>query len=287
MSGLRTFGSALCITIGALLLAAWAASWATLDALENGTVIEDATAKSLAGETAQEALVENGTQYVLNALDNAGIDSTTPGIEGITQAILDSVVSSQGFIDLVHAQTKSLRQQIVAELNSDSIGAITVTIDLSAPVNDKLGEVPVIGPSIPEIAVPGIPVQVMDEDTADSARSVWNGLQFAKQWFGWLGLAFVALGILVSHRKRVYFAKVALAVGVISAIVWLVLSAFDSSTLAEWVPGGGAVDAIIIEIANQAKGTVITTMAWVAVGAMMVSLLLFTLARRGMKGDQA
>jgi len=283
MNALRTWASALCIVLGALLLATWAASWAALNAIENGTVIEDATVRAIATESAQEALVETGTQQVLAALDGAGIDSSTPGIEGITQALIAAIVSSEEFADLVHAQTKSIREQMVVALNGEGTGAITVSIDLSPEVNEKLGQIPVIGDSLPEVAVPGIPVQVMDADTADRARGAWDALHFAKAWFGWLGLAFVALGILVSHRKRWYFAKLSLAVGVIAGVVWLVLKAFEPQYIAEVLTGGGVADAIIIEIVSHAKSTVVTTMGWVALGAMIVSLLLFTLASRGRK----
>jgi hypothetical protein len=287
VSKLRTVASALCIVLGALLIAAWAASWATLSAIEDSTVIEDSTARAIESEAAQDALVSKATALVMDALDDAGFDSSTPGVEGITAALIEAVVSSDEFIAAVHAQTTSFREQIVDELSSDGEGAIEVTIDLSAQVNARLGQIPVIGDSIPEISVPGIPVQVMDSEMADTARSVWDVLHFAKQWFGWFGLVFVVLGILVSHRRRWYFAKVALAVAVAAAILWLVVTNVEPVTLAANTPGGAATDAVIIEILRQAQGTVATTMAYVALGAMMVSLLLFILASRGNKGGQA
>jgi len=283
---LRTIASAICIVLGALCIATWAASWAALDAIREGTVIEDVTARAIASQGAQDALVENGTEQVLLALEEAGIDSTTPGIEGTTAALIKALVSSEAFNNLVHAQTKSIREQMVVALDSDGPGAITITINLSDEVNMRLEQVPVIGSSIPEIAVPGIPVQVMDDATAAKARTVWDALHFAKQWFGWLGLALVAIGILVSNRKRWFFAKLALAVGVISAAVWLVMTLLEPQTLAERIPGGGVADALIVELVHQVKGTVATVMGYVALGAMIVALLLFILASRGTKGGR-
>lgn len=287
MSKLRTVASAVCIVLGALLIAVWAASWATLNAIKESTVIEDSTARAIESEAAQSALVDRATQLVMDALDNAGFDSSTPGVEGITAALIEAIVSSDEFIAAVHAQTKSLREQMVEELSADAEGAISVTIDLSPQVNARLAQIPVIGDSLPQIAVPGVPIEVMDAEMADKARTIWDGLHFAKQWFGWLGLVFVALGILVSHRRRWYFAKLALAVGVAAAILWLIVTNFEPVTLANNTPGGGATDAVIIEILRQAQGTVATTMAYVALGAMIVSLLLFVLASRGNKGGQA
>ncbi len=58
MNALRTIASALCIVLGALLIATWAASAAALDAIENTTVLEDAVARAVTTDAAQDALVD-------------------------------------------------------------------------------------------------------------------------------------------------------------------------------------------------------------------------------------
>lgn len=287
MSALRTAASALCIVVGALLIAAWAASWATLNAIKDSTVIEDSTARAIESEAAQDALISEATEQVLIALDNAGFNASAPGVEGITAALIEAIVSSDEFIALVHDQTRSLREQVVEELDGDEPGAITVTLDLTPQVNERLAQVPVIGGSIPEVTVPGIPVQVMDEATAEKARTAWDVLHFGKQWFGWMGLALIVLGVLVSHRRRWYFAKLTLAFGIAAGLIWLVVTRFEPITVAQNTPGGGASDAVIVEILRQAQGTVATTMGYLALGAMMVSLVLFILASRGAKEGRA
>lgn len=281
MSALRTLASALCIVAGALLLATWAASTATLAAIEDKTVIEDATARAIATDAAQDALVSSGTTAVLAALGDAGFDTDVPGLEGITRGIIEAAVTSDAFARTVHSQTASIRIQVVNSLNEDVEAPIVVTLDFSDDVNARLSQIPVIGDSIPTIQVPGVPVQVMDAESAHTARATWDSLHFAKKWCGWLGLALVALGLVVSHRRRWYFAKLALAVGAIAAIVWAVLRALEPQSLAERLPGGGVADAIVVEIANHAKGTVVSVMGYVALGAMIAALVLFTLAARG------
>jgi hypothetical protein len=286
VSGLRTFASALCIVLGALLIATWAASFAALNAIENSTVIEDATAKAITTDVAQRALVDKGTQVVLEALAETGFNTDIPGIEGITQGIVEKIVNSDGFVRTVHAQTGSIREQVVAELNSESTGAITVTVDFSAQVNALLKEIPVIGQSLPTIAVPGVPVEIMDASTADTARTTWDWLQLAKKWFGWLGLALLAVGILVSSRKRWFFAKVLLAVGVLSGIIWGAMTLLEPQTVADRLPGGGVADAVIVELVHHVKSNVATTMGYVALGAMIGALVLFTLAARQREGTK-
>jgi len=168
MSALRTIASALCIVLGALLIATWAASTAALSAIEEGTVIEDATTKAIATDAAQQELVTNGTEVVLGALDQAGINSNIPGIEAITREIVDAVVESDAFANVVHAQTQSVREQVVEALESTTTGPIVVTLDFSDEVNARLGQIPVIGGALPTVAVPGVPVEAMDADTADT-----------------------------------------------------------------------------------------------------------------------
>lgn len=283
MKSLRTLASALCIVLGALLIATWAASTAALDAIENGTVIEDVTAKAITTDRAQEALVDKGTELVLGALEEQGFNTDIPGIQGITQGILEKVVSSDAFVNTVHAQTKSVREQMVVALDSTEAGAIYVTLDFSGQINALLEQIPVIGPSIPTIAVPGIPLEAMDAQTAETARSTWKWLHTAQDWFGWLGLASLAAGIAISYRKRWFFAKVALAVSVFSGIIWLAMTVLEPQTIAERLPGGGVADAIIVEMVHHVKGTVATAMGYVALGAMIVALVLFGLAARGKK----
>lgn len=285
MKILRTLASAVCIVLGALLIATWAASMAALDAIENGTVIEDATAKAITTDLAQNALVEHGTDAVIAALADAGFSTDIIGFKALVSRVVDAVVSSDTFVEVVHTQTKSVREQMVEQLNSGLDGPITVTLDFSDKVNEKLGEIPVIGGALPDVAVPGVPVQVMDDQTADSARNAWNWLHIAKSWFGWLGLVFVALGILVSFRKRWFFAKLAFAVAAISGAVWFVMTFAEPSRLAEYVPGAGVADAIVTEIVRGAQDTVATAMGYVALGAMIVALVLLGLAWRGRKGE--
>ena len=287
MSALRTIASALCIVIGALLIASWAASSAALDAIENGTAIEDATSKALTSAEARTELVDHGTEFVLAALDDAGFNTNIPGIEAITAGIVDSVVTSDTFATIVHSQTRSVREQTVEQLTGDGEGAISVTLDVSDEVNAKLGEIPVIGGILPTITVPGVPVEVMDAQTADTVRNLWDWLHRAQTWFGWIGLLFLAVGILVSFRKRWFFAKVLFTVAAVSGIVWFAMTRTDPQTIANAMGGGNVVDAIITEIVRGAQSTVATAMGWVALGAMIGALVLSFFAARGNKGVES
>ncbi len=170
-----------------------------------------------------------GTDEVLKALDNAGINTDLLGLEAIVSNLVAAFVASDTFVDTVHAQTGSVREQTVDALNAGGDGPITVTLDFSDQVNEKLAQIPVIGSALPTIAVPGVPVEVMDAQTADSARNSWHWLHIAKQWFGWLGLVFVAIGLLVSYRKRWFFAKVSLAVGVAAGAIWAAMTFHQSA----------------------------------------------------------
>jgi hypothetical protein len=284
VKALRTVASALCIVIGAVLIATWAASMAALSAIEDDTVIEDAAAAAITSDLAQDELVDRGSELVLAALTDAGVNTDIVGIELVVRQLMERLASSDTFVTVVHAQAASVRQQVVLQLNAGGEGPITVALDFSDPVNAKLEEIPVVGPALPAITVPTVPVQVMDADTADKARTTWDWLHFSARWFGWLGLAFLALGMLVSYRKRWFLAKATLALGVVSGLIWFVATYVDPREIADRIPSGDVANAVILEIANKAAHSAANTAGYVALGAMMLSLVLFIVASRERKG---
>ena len=117
MSALRTIASALCIVIGALLIASWAASSAALDAIENGTAIEDATSKALTSAEARTELVDHGTEFTSKALDEwayrrgVALDFIRPGkpvenafIESFNGRLRDECLNVYSFESISHGQ---------------------------------------------------------------------------------------------------------------------------------------------------------------------------------------
>lgn len=281
MTWLRTLASALCIILGSLLLAVWAAATTALTAIEGTTVVEDAASRAIASEPAQEVLVSQGSDLVLKALDTQGVNTDIPGLEFAVRTLVEAVVSSEEFAATVNAQVKSVRQQLVEELNTDGTGPIVVTVDVSDQVNIRLEQIPVVGPSLPDITVPGFPVQVMDAETADSVRGAWDWLHFAQDWCGWLGLALLALGLLASHRRRWYLAKAALAIAIMSGIGWLVFANAEATDIVSWIPGEGILDQVVIEVfRHDAVASIERTLGFIALGAMIVAVILFIIAAR-------
>ena len=278
MRVLRTILSALCIVLGAALLATWAAATVAVLAIEDSTVIEDSTARALATDAAKDAMIGGGTERALSALSAVGVDVEIPGIRAAVEGIVTAVVNSDTFSEVVRSQAGSIRQQVVTELNGPSVGAITVTLDFTDAVNAGLADLPLVGGSLPTVTVPGIPVQVLDEDAGNSARTLWDWMHAAKQWFGWLGLALLALGVVVSPRKRWYLMKVAWAVAAVSAVVWAIFMFVDPQTIAQWLPGGDIRAAIAVELISSAEEPVTTTMAYIALGATVAALVLFLIA---------
>jgi len=281
MKGLRTFASALCIIVGAALLAAWVAAMAALTAIEDSTVIEDAAARVIQSDSAQLALVTQGSDAVITALADQGVNTDIPGLKAAVRTIVESIVSSDEFTAAVNAQVKSVREQVVANLNGDNTGPIVVTLDFTDEVNKRVEQIPIIGPSIPDLTVPGVDVQVIDAETADSVRSAWDALHWIADWCGWLALAVLALGMLVSHRRRWYLAKAALAIAVLSGIGWAIVKFVQPSTIESWIPGEGVADQIIVEIfRDDAAAAVAKNLGIVALGAAIVAVVLFILSAR-------
>ena len=87
----------------------------------------------------------------------------------------------------------------------------------------------------------------------------------------------------VTHESHESPPRFYLTIGAILAVVTIV----EPETIAGWLPGGDAAQAIATELIASAEGAVATTMAYVALGAAVVALVLFLIASpRGRKVGQ-
>jgi len=283
VSGARTLVSAVCIVLGSLLIAVWAASWVALSALENGTVVDSAAATAIDSPVVREQIASAMGDQAVAALGRAGVDTAAPGLEVTVRAALTAAARSSAFGELLASQISVVREQFVAALqDSDADGRpITVSINVTDFFNEKMSSAPVVGSLLPNVTVPPVSVEVLGAQKADDARRAYDWMTIAATWFLWLGLGVLALGIVVSHRRRWFLAKVSLAIAAMSAGAWAILTFVDPATIIRWLPGGsgGAASGVVSAvIAAEAGPSLARRMAIVAIAAMVVAGILFALA---------
>lgn len=279
MSGLRTLLSALCIVVGALLGAAWLAATALVGTVEDGGAAGQVSQFVADDPQVLDAAADAGTERVVEALRGAGVDF--PGLDAIVAQVVSAAVHSEAFTNAVRAQAESAGEQLVSGVTSGS-GPLVVMVDISEPVNDGLGAIPLVGPRLPHITIPPIPVQVASEDQAQGARDAYDRVEWVANWAGWLALTLIAAGLLISHRRRWYLAKAALAVGVACGLGWALATFGDPGELVAALPGGLAGTApgeVVTMLADHASESVASVLGFAAIGAMIIAGVLLVVAR--------
>lgn len=283
MRAARTVLSAVCILLGSVLIAVWAVSSVALSALENGTVVDKAAVAAIDSPAVRESIASAMGDRALAALGSAGVDTQAPGVEAAVRAALTAAARSNALGALLASQITAVREQFVAALqDTAALGRpIDVSIDVSQLLNEKVSSLPVVGAALPTVTVAPVSVEVLSVQRADDARRAYDWMTIAASRFLWLGLAVFALGVVVSPRRRWFFAKVALALAVMSGGAWAVLTYADAATVGRWMPGGsgGAVAGVLgAVIATEGGPSLARRMAIVAIAAIIVAGILFAVA---------
>lgn len=288
---LRTIVSAVMIVLGALFIATWAVSQVVVEAVQDGSAVAGITEAIL---DSPGALAEVGDQLgdaAIDALADSAIDLAALGLDGAIRDQVTQLVQSEAFAAEVKRQAVNSQSQFEGALTDDARqpGPLVLMMDASPLVNARVDEIPLVGGLVPDLKIAPIPVEVASADTIEDARTAYGFMQFAATWFIWMGIALVAIGLLVSVRKRWFLAKTLLAVGVISIGVWALLTFVPPETIAGWYPGGSdsSVSTIVVETFTEVSApSVASRMMWWGVIALVGSGI-FALVGAGMKPQRA
>ncbi|WP_084103379.1 hypothetical protein [Demequina sp. NBRC 110056] len=274
MRGLRTLLSALCILAGTLLIAGWAVSSVVVRAVEDGTALRGITEHAMDSAAVRSEVAAQVTAQVLDALADAGITVGGTLIEQAVEGALDSAVASPAFRDAVLDEADAAHAQFADALADPAreSAPLVLDVDVSGAVNARIDDIPAVGGAIPDVDVPLVGIEVMDAATFDSAREGYARVAWVAAWGLWVGLGLLALGIVVSHRRRWFVAKVLVLLGVICLAVGAAIALLGPETVATLVPGGrdGALGSLWHDVlADEAAPVVMERSFWIA-GAALV-----------------
>jgi hypothetical protein len=147
---------------------------------------------------------------------------------------------SDDFRQTVLGQVDAASEQLREELGSPDRprGPFTVSIDVSSTVNKQLGEIPVLGSQIPNVAVAPVQLEVVSADSFNKARAAYSRLEFAKRYFLWIGGALILMSLAISTRRSYVIAKFLIAVGAMALALVAILTIATPERLASGLPGG-------------------------------------------------
>lgn len=277
--GLRTLWSALLILVGGLLIVLWAVSGVAVTAVEDGTAAYGIAEQALDNPAVIEELGEQAADSAVAALDARGVDLDRFGLELALRLAIEQAVASDAFRDALLVQVASVQEQVAVAL-TDALrtpGPLTVEIDVSGYVNAAVDGIPVVGASVPDVALTPLEIEAVDQQTFETVRTSYAVISWLAVWGVWCGIALIVVGMFVTRRLRWFLAKTGLAVAAFAGGGWLVLHLWGVDALARSVPGqGGAVGELLTRIlTEEAVPLVESRLAAVAIWAAVAALVMF------------
>ncbi len=240
MKGFRTFISAIAILAGAALVVAWCAAWLLLTAVDDGVVARTMARAALSTPGVTDRIGDEMMSRATESLAGVGVDLAVIGADGALHAALVEWTRSEDFkqtvLDQVDAASEQLREDLARKDRPQ--GPFTVSIDVSGTVNKQLGEVPIVGSLIPDVAVAPVHVEVVSAESFSKARTAYSRVEFAKRYFLWIGGACIVVGLAVSTRRSYVIAKFLIAVGAMALGLALILTFATPERIASGLPGG-------------------------------------------------
>lgn len=289
MRAFRTILSAFLVLLGVMLVITWAFAVKSVEAVENGQAAANVTGKALSSPAVvdlvareiEEQVIASVEDQVDNELVALIVSFASKPIHGAVEAFLNSnTISDVAQRGAEQAQTRFMTAVTAADR---PYGPLTLTVDISPRINDRLDKVPVVGSSIPEVIVPSLSVDVVPADTFKDVRSAYRVLTWAATWFAWLGLVVIAVGVLASPRRRWFVSRAMLLAAVVVLGIGLTVGAVGASRIANLMPGGSA-GGFGVVVDTLLSGTTISQIADVliamGVAALMLSLLAALAVRR-------
>lgn len=226
MKVVRTFASAICILVGAALLVGWLAAYLVTRAVEDGAVSESAVRATLNNPVVMGQLVAQVDEQAVTALASAGVDVQTLGLSDSLHDLIGRLAYDERFVEALANEVNDAVDQLHSELTDPGRlpAPFVVSFDASASVNTQIDQLPAVGESLPDVALPPIDVELVSADQFEQARDGYAKLEYARSTFWWAGLACLALGLLVSPRRRYVVAKFLAAAGAMSLVIALALA---------------------------------------------------------------
>ncbi|WP_084101119.1 hypothetical protein [Demequina sp. NBRC 110051] len=289
MRALRTLISALCILAGALTILGWAASGLVVRAVEEGTALGAVTRTAFTMPGVVTDISEGAQDQVLASLSERGIDPSAVGLDDEVRDVVDGAVRSPQFEDAMVAAADDAQERFALALTEPDRepAPFTLAVDVSDVVNARIDDVPAVGALAPDVALAPVPIAVIEADTFEDVRATYGAMRWLADWGLWAGLALLAVGMLVSHRRRWFIAKALGAVGVLTLGFGLMVRFVDPAAVMGILPGGeegtlGTLWAAVIteDAAPQITQRAMTIGAVALVAALVAAGLGKAVARR-------
>lgn len=288
MSAFRTLISAICIIAAAILIAWWAISSVIIDQIEDGEAVRGITESALESPAVTASLSAELSARTQEALAAQGVNVSALGLDDELDAAIERAVGTEAFRATVLDQVDDAHAQVTDQL-TDSLrtpAPLVVTVDLSDAVNARVDELGGAASLASDVTVPPVTIEALDAAQFEQARSAYERTAWAQQWGLWSGLALVAFGLLVSHRRQWFLAKVLTVLGLLCVAFGGVVALLGPDSITTFMPGGvdGSLSTMWRDIlTEEATPIVVERSLWIG-GIALVAALVATLLGAALGG---
>lgn len=240
MNAMRTLLSALSIVVGVALIAGWALANAIVTLVEDGTAVRSMTSRALDTPALTDVLANDLSSRTGAALRDQGINLTALGLDGQLDEAFSRAVDSQSFRSALTNQVDEAHGQFSDQLTDSTRGPapLTVSVNFSGLINDRVDQLGGPAALLPDVNVPPVDLQVLEAERFEQVREAYGTVLTVHTWGLWLGLGALALGMLVSHRKRWFVAKALFGVAALTLGLSGVVTVLGPEAFARFLPGG-------------------------------------------------
>lgn len=225
MKVLRGFLSAVLTTLGVLSLLVWLVARFAVSTVEDGSIMRSIASTALDQSAFRGVISDQASNIAISDLQAVGVDTVL--FEPLIRALIADTVASDEFRVEFLGSVDGAREDLQAQLMArGSLAPLVLHMDVSNLVTTVLGAVPGLVELAGTIEVDPISIELVDSNGVSNVRSVYGWAQSARDWAGWLGLALIFLGVLISPKRLYVIPRVMMSLGIAALVLWAALRLF-------------------------------------------------------------
>ncbi|MFW7415764.1 hypothetical protein [Demequina sp. SO4-18] len=280
MTAMRTLVSAICILVGSFMIAWWAIASVIMGQIDDGTAVRGMTERALESPDVMASLSSDLSGRAQTQLAEQGLNLSALGLDDELEEAISRAVETEAFRAMVLDQVDDAHAQVTEQL-TDSLrqpAPLVITVNASDSLNARIDELGGLGGAVPDIAVPPVDIEVLDTAQFEQARTAYERTVWAQQWGLWVGVGLLALGILVSQRRRWFIAKALTVLGLLCVAFGGAIALIGPETITTFMPGGtdGSLSTMWREVLTVDAATIVMERSlWIG-GLSLVAALVAT-----------
>jgi len=272
------------VLLGAMMLVGWSVAGKAVAGIEDGSAATKLTEKLLNDPAFADAAAGRITDRLVEQTEGRFVGRLVVAFEPEIQRAIANVLTSDRVEEAVTNSVQKIESRLTDAITDPDrpSGPLVISVDLSDRVNERIDQIPVVGPFIPEVTVPPIEREVVDAATFDSVRQVYGGLKLVATWGLLVGALLIVGGFFVAPRSRWYWASALVGAAFVVLAVSIAVRRIIPAQIAAAVPGGetgGGGTFLSNFVADNATGPIASRLLAMAFWAFLLAVLFALVAR--------